>query len=901
MMKRLSVLSMCLVLTVTMIFGGDYVYAEGQDYSELTATEQGILQEKSIYVGSGIKQTQIVSVDAELKQHIDYVFEIDLNDPTTGIIAGYKDYHYDHEDTSTWGLATVPEQIASAEEKTGLNIVGGINGDFFNMSTGEPTGVLIMDGKVVHENSRNRNFFAIKKDGTAVIVRNQSPVKAKRYQFAIGGDVVVVKNGELTSAALNAADNPAARTAIGIKADGSVVMHVTSGVNSPVTHGYNFREVAKIMRDRGCVDVLMLDGGGSSTFASKYEGEENVSVRNNPADGTERQVCTCLMITSSKGPSEDNANLTTCEKEGHQYRHNNGWINCESCDYTAATEAFSGLAKDEVTGKWILFEKGKPETGFVPFGEDEAYYFEQDGYGEEATLIEKVDSDCTMRGYRKYINSAEKTYQLLDVTACGHDYESVNGERICEKCGWVQVSVEDCDIRLSSTTLGYNGKTRTPSISVYAPNGKKLVSRKIYNSGDFSATVANNTEIGTATLTFEPLWYYVNITEERGTIIGTKVVEYKILPSPATNLVINQETESQAELSWTASKSAGFDYVIEYDIYQKEESADWVKIGTTTDTTFTAQNLKPDFEYEFRILATAEGKDGNRYDSWKYAEGKTMAIVHLETPVVSVGNVAKTGKIKLTWKEVEHADAYVVYRATAEEGPYKKMKTTTETSYTNTTAKSANLYYYQVQAVYEANERLNSELSQPVKRRCDLARPAVSVSNDEETGKVKLTWNSVAKAEKYKIYRSTSENGSYSYVNTTNETSYINKNAKAGTTYYYKVKAVNADFSSATSAFSLVDKRACDLARPVVTASNDAKTGKVNLTWKKVSGADKYKIFRAMEKNGTYSYINTVTGTSYTHKGAKKGKTYWYKVKAIDADKSSANSAFSVVVNRKCK
>ena len=87
------------------------------------------------------------------------------------------------------------------------------------------------------------------------------------------------------------------------------------------------------------------------------------------------------------------------------------------------------------------------------------------------------------------------------------------------------------------------------------------------------------------------------------------------------------------------------------------------------------------------------------------------------------------------------------------------------------------------------------------------------------------------------------------------------------------------------------------LAAPVVKASNDAKSGKVQLQWKKVDGAEKYVVYRATSKNGTYKKMMTLEGTKYTNTSAKAGKYYYYKVKAVAGDKASE---FSKVVGRTC-
>ena len=64
-----------------------------------------------------------------------------------------------------------------------------------------------------------------------------------------------------------------------------------------------------------------------------------------------------------------------------------------------------------------------------------------------------------------------------------------------------------------------------------------------------------------------------------------------------------------------------------------------------------------------------------------------------------------------------------------------------------------------------------------------------------------------------------------------------------------------------------------------------------------VEGAVKYEIYRSYTgEAGTFYSIDTVTGTSYTHSGAKSGTTYYYKVKAICGSNSKANSALSATL-----
>lgn len=287
-------------------------------------------------------------------------------------------------------------------------------------------------------------------------------------------------------------------------------------------------------------------------------------------------------------------------------------------------------------------------------------------------------------------------------------------------------------------------------------------------------------------------------------------------------------------------------------------------------------------------------------DSKMQSYGGTVTWVpyfDLDTPQVSGSNVASTGKPKLTWDAVKDAVKYKVYRSTSKNGSYTLMKTTENNYYINTTADRGVTYYYYVVALSADGKK--SDSSKIVTRTCDIAQPKVTASNVTSSGKPKLTWTDVDGAVEYKVYRATSKNGTYKLMKTTTSTSYTNTSAVAGKTYYYKVRAI-ADKSAADSAYSAVVTRTCDIAQPKIASNKVTSSGKPKLTWKAVSGAVKYKVYRSTSKNGTYKLMKTTTSTSYTNTSAVAGKTYYYKVKAI-AEKSAANSAYSSVVYVKAK
>lgn len=179
-----------------------------------------------------------------------------------------------------------------------------------------------------------------------------------------------------------------------------------------------------------------------------------------------------------------------------------------------------------------------------------------------------------------------------------------------------------------------------------------------------------------------------------------------------------------------------------------------------------------------------------------------------------------------------------------------------------------------------------------------LPAPAVTSATDPASGKITLNWAAVKNAEKYEVYRSLSKSGLYTKKITTDELGCTDTSAKAGYTYYYKVRAVAADGTKGD--YSTVVSRTCDCAAPVVKGGNNASTGKVTLTWDKVSGAKEYVVYRANYSNGTYTKMFTTKNTSYTNTTANAGYTYYYKVKAISYKTAYADSAMSNMVTRTC-
>ena len=184
------------------------------------------------------------------------------------------------------------------------------------MSTGEPSGLLVMNG-VVYQDINGSGFFGILKDGTAVIGTKEDYLNTYKGQVAegiAGFGTMLVENGQIcVSRKENHTSDRASRTAVGITRTGKVVFMVLDGRQEPWSCGGSWEEIAQIMLEAGCVNAINLDGGGSTTYIAKQEGATELSVTSRPSDGAARSVSTSLIMVSTAPSSTafDHANLST--------------------------------------------------------------------------------------------------------------------------------------------------------------------------------------------------------------------------------------------------------------------------------------------------------------------------------------------------------------------------------------------------------------------------------------------------------------------------------------------------------------------------------------------------------------------------------------------------------------
>lgn len=115
---------------------------------------------------------------------------------------------------------------------------------------------------------------------------------------AIGALYMLVKDGV---AQTDFAVSAAPRTAVGVKANGDLVLYTIDGRQTGHSMGASLGVLAQRMAELGCVTALCLDGGGSTTMVSATPDSTSSQLINSPSDKAQRKVSNHIVLLAPGG------------------------------------------------------------------------------------------------------------------------------------------------------------------------------------------------------------------------------------------------------------------------------------------------------------------------------------------------------------------------------------------------------------------------------------------------------------------------------------------------------------------------------------------------------------------------------------------------------------------------
>lgn len=256
----------------------------------------------------------------------------------------------------------------------------------------------------------------------------------------------------------------------------------------------------------------------------------------------------------------------------------------------------------------------------------------------------------------------------------------------------------------------------------------------------------------------------------------------------------------------------------------------------------------------------------------------------LSTPKIKSITNLSTGA-KITWNKVDGAYKYRVFYYTG--GKYKRLATTSSTSFTHEGLKSSTEYRYTVRCVAK-NGEYDSDYNKDGWYNKFLSVPKITKIQNN-TNSVKITWNKVPGAEKYRVFVKKAGASSWKIEGDTIGTSYTDKTVSSSTKYIYTVRCVSQDSSEYQSAYDKAGKSITFIKAPKISKATVSSKG-INLQWSKVKGAKYYRIF--VKTQSGWKALKTTSSTSYLDKNVKKGKEYIYTVRCLSNDKTKYISAY---------
>lgn len=283
--------------------------------------------------------------------------------------------------------------------------------------------------------------------------------------------------------------------------------------------------------------------------------------------------------------------------------------------------------------------------------------------GHKPVTDEAVAPTCNETGLTKgshcdFCGEIFEKQQVVERIGHEFDYESLkkattteNGKRkgTCKLCGHeadetlYNVSV----FKLSTSVCTYNGKVRTPSVTVKDSEGYQLI-----NGRDYTITYADGRK--------NPGVYNIKVTLQ-GEYEGSVTLKFTIAPGKTSNIKAKATKTTAVKLSWKEVTGATGYRVY---IYKTVDGKTRVKAASVTTNSYTltknysGKSLKMGTSYKIAVVAYTKAKDGTVIHA-ESGVAHTFKFV-ASAPTLTVTSPSK-GKVKISWSDVAGETGYQVY------------------------------------------------------------------------------------------------------------------------------------------------------------------------------------------------------------------------------------------------
>ncbi len=426
-------------------------------------------------------------------------------------------------------------------------------------------------------------------------------------------------------------------------------------------------------------------------------------------------------------------------------------------------------------------------------------------------------------------------------------------------------------VNTSTTSADFNIKANGVSDSfeyyVTDTNERIIVSSRETEDGDVSVKT-----LGAC----KAYRFYAAQKTQVGTGEYTRVA-FRALPAKVGGVKASN-VQKGVEVSFNAQSDA-----TGYAVYRStSENGTYTRIANLEPdvSSYTDATVKYGTAYYYKVAAIGT-LSGKQYFG---EQSNAVSGKHTVGKVANVKAVVRTpASFTVKWDAAKNAQKYTLeYKPDG--GKWAVVGSVKGTSKVVTGLKLGTLYYFRVRA---ADSIGTGAYSKAVSRRPAVPKPETPTAKLVSKG-IRVSWANKSYATGYKIFRSTSENGTYSLVKTVSNntsSSWTDTSVAYGKTYYYKVVCYKVyKKKTYSSSRSNPVKKKYELAVPVLTVEKGENSA--NLLWKKVEGAEKY-VVQYKPYGGAYKSV-TVAANTLSVLSLESGTAYYFRVKAVSAKGSSS-------------
>ena len=383
----------------------------------------------------------------------------------------------------------------------------------------------------------------------------------------------------------------------------------------------------------------------------------------------------------------------------------------------------------------------------------------------------------------------------------------------------------------------------------------------------------------------------------RASVAGT-YVEILLAVSPPdgdpTGLTATAISDTRIDLAWNDNSTNEDGFKIERS---PNGTTGWTLIHTTAADVESYSNtgLTEATAYYYRVYAyTSVGDSAYTTDD---------ALTYPAAPTSLDAVQAGSTQIDLTWTDNSAGETgFHIERSATGAGGWSVIGTNAanDTTYSDTGLSPGATWYYRVAAYNATGDSAYSNTDSATTLNPPTGAPSGLTADATSSSIILLNWTDGTTGETgFEVERSPNGSTGWTLIDTNpaNDTSFSNTGLTEATTYYYRVRGVNADGSTS---YSNTDDGLTYPAAPSVLVAFAPDDTQIDLTWSDNSaGETGQKVERSADGSTGWTLIYTAAANaeSYSNTGLLPGATWYYRIGAYNASGTSYSNVDSATTS----